>query len=137
MNLSTLPALGLRLSLLPTLDPNPDHDEDDNNYDRQNYADRGTARDRGTAPEGVMVGEGGGGEQRHQGGGRGEPDDQDDGQASAHNDGMVLHHCAGAHAQGNDCYRDLRCFLKREEGSRWESAPSSVNLAPPSGGASL
>ncbi len=107
------PALGLRLSRLPTPNPNPDHEEDDNNYDRQNYADRGTARDRGIAPEGVMVGEGGGGEQRRQGGGRGERDDQDDGQASAHNDGMVLHHCAGAHAQGNDSYRDLRCFLKR------------------------
>ncbi len=67
--LSTLPALGLRFSLLPTPDPNPDHEEDDNNYDRQNYADHGTARDRGTAPEGVMIGEGWGGEQRHQGSG--------------------------------------------------------------------
>jgi len=84
MTVSTLPALGLRLSLLPTPHPNPDHEEDDNNYDRQNYADQGTARDRGAAPEGVMVGEGRGGEQRHQGGGRGERDGQDDGQASAH-----------------------------------------------------
>ena len=35
-----------------------------------------------------MVGEGRGGEQRHQGGGRGERDSQDDGQASAH--GVML-----------------------------------------------
>ncbi len=69
MTLSTLPALGFRLSLLPVPDPNPDHDEDDNHYDRQNYADRGTARDRGIAPEGVMVGEGWGGGRRHQGSG--------------------------------------------------------------------
>ena len=88
MTLSTLPALGLRLSLLPTPYPNPDDEEDDSNYDRQNYADRGTARDRGTAPEGVMVGEGGEGEQRHQGGGRGERDDQSNGKASGHG-GMV------------------------------------------------
>ncbi len=60
-----------------------------------------------------MVGEGWGGEQRRQGGGRGERDGQDDGQASAHNDGMVLHHCPSAHAQGNDSYRELRCFIKR------------------------
>ncbi len=26
---------------------------------------------------------------------------------------MVLHHCAGAHARGNDNYRDLPCFLQR------------------------
>ncbi len=90
MNLSTLPALGLRLSLLPIPDPDPDHDEDDNNYDRQNYADRGTARDRGIAPEGVMVGEGWGGEQRHQGGGRGQGQDQSNGKRPAHG-GTVLH----------------------------------------------
>ena len=81
---STLPALGLRLSLLPTPHPNPDHEEDDNNDDRQNYADRGTAGDRGTVPEGVMVGEGRGGEHRHQGSGRGERDDQGNGKVPAH-----------------------------------------------------
>ncbi len=42
----------------------------------------------------------------------GHRDGQDDGQASAH-EGIVLHHCAGTHAQGNDSYRELRCFLKR------------------------
>ena len=43
-----------------------------------------TARDRGTAPEGVMVGESWGGEQRHQGGGRGERHDQGNGKVPAH-----------------------------------------------------
>ncbi len=68
--------------LLPTPDPNPDHDEDDNNYDRQNYAERGTA------PEGVMAGEGWGGEQHHQGGGKGECHDPGNGKAPAH--GVML-----------------------------------------------
>ena len=61
----------------------PGHDEDDNNYDRQNYADQGTTRDRGTAPEGVMTGEGGEGEHRHQGGGRDESRDQGNGKVPA------------------------------------------------------
>ncbi len=43
----------------------------------------------------------------------GHRDGQDDGQASAHDDGIVLHHRPIAHAQGNDRYRELRCFLKR------------------------
>ncbi len=64
----------------------------------------------------------------------GHRDGQDDGQASAHDDGMVLHHCPSTHAQGNDSYRDLRCFLKRFFPARLRGAERDPGLGRVCGG---